>query len=394
MNKRILFVDNDPLLLDFHALVREKAVAPWEIARAENSGQALVFLAAKKTDVVVADLRQFNTDGIGLMREVRRLYPRTARVSVAALNDQDKAVSHRESTNQFLCNVTTKELFATLLRTGKMDAVLTDETFKAFVGESDSPFSAASICLQIIRELNTEHPSLEAIADLAMHNATLTAKLLLAANSAAFARKLKVSNALEALQYIGLNLTRSIVLSAHIFRDFEHTDLKQFSAIELWDNALRYAEISQLILRLEKPDAPAAQDADPTLLLRNISKLMLAKSSLTHASKQPRRLAAPTVATPAADPKMLAAARTCEATNIFGLWGLATPMVEAVAFQLQPVENEPWIPTPQAIVSNNTFYSETEQNLDLPADINANNRLDSKHTDVQKLFAHTGKPFS
>lgn len=351
MKKRILFVDDDPLLLELYTVAMEKEAHRWEIIRTERGASALEILATKDFDVVVSDMRMPGMDGTELMREVRRLYPRTSRIIISGIADQEEISRSLESTHQFLAKpIKLRELSATLSRIGNLDAFLLDEKLKSLVGQLDSLPSFPSIYLQIIRELNTDDPSIEAIAGIAIQDPALTVKMLQVANSAAFGLAHQVSNPFEAIQFIGLNAVRSIALSAHVFKNFEHTDFKNFSAHQLWEDALRCAQITRLIMRLEKVDEGETEDACTAAMLRNVGKLMLAKS-LPQEFGQSLELAAGQDFTLAeAEQKILGAAHTGVAAYLFGLWGLPAPMVEAVAFHLQPAESEMQSVGPLAVV--------------------------------------------
>jgi HD-like signal output (HDOD) protein/ActR/RegA family two-component response regulator len=398
MKKHILFVDDDPLLREFYAVMMDKEASRWTIALAENGAWALAILAGKKFDVVVSDLRMPEMDGIELMREVRQRSPQTSRIIISGLGDQEQIAKGLETTHQFLAKpVKPKELFATLSRIGKLDAFLLDEKLKALVGRLDSLPSFPSIYLQIIRELNTDDPSIADIADIAIQDPALTAKMLQVANSAAFGLAHKVSNPFEAVQFIGLNAVRSIALSAHVFRDFESAAIKRFSAQQLWDDALRCAQITRQIMRLEKIDEQETEDACTAAMLRNAGKLMLAKN-LPQEFQQTFILASEqNLPLPEAERKILGATHAGVAAYLFGLWGLAAPMVEAVAFHLQPSESETRTFSPlTAVHVAHVFANElwpdkisgkpVELDQDYLAAIGISNRIDRWRNEVEKLF--------
>jgi HD-like signal output (HDOD) protein/ActR/RegA family two-component response regulator len=399
MKKRILFVDDDPLLLDFYTMVMEEASAHWEISSATSSQRALEILATKPFDVLVSDMRMPELDGIGLMRQVRLLYPHTSRIIISGLDDQEEIARSLESTHQFLAKpIRVAELFDTLSRIGKLDAFLADEKLKNLIGQLDSLPSFPSIYLQIISELNSEDPSIETIADLVIQDPALTAKMLQVANSAAFGVAQKVSNPFDAVQLIGLNTIRTIALSAHVFRDFENTSAQKFSAQQVWDDALRCSRITRLIMRLEKIDETETEDACTAAMLRNVGKLMLAKS-LPREFEQTLALATEQNLTlPEASQKILGAAHPGVAAYLFGLWGLATPMVEAVAFHLQPSESETRTFSPLAVVHvahvlTNELWPDKNSgqaaalDLEYLTAIKMDSHLDRWRVEVKKMFA-------
>jgi len=401
MKKHILFVDDDPLLLEFYAVMMEKAAGHWEIASAENGVRALEILATAKFDVVVSDMRMPGMDGVQLMREVRRLYPQTSRIIISGLGDQEEIARSLETTHQFLTKpVKSSELLATVSRIGKLDAYLLDENLKALVGRLSSLPSFPSVYLKITRELNSEDPSIETIADIAVQDPGLTAKMLQVANSAAFGLAHKVSSPFEAVQFIGLNAVRSIALSAHVFRDFEKIEVKTFSAFQVWTDALRCTRITRQIMRLEKIDADETEDACTAAMLRNVGKLLLAKNLPQQFQQIITLAAAENLTLPEAGQKILGASHASVAAYLFGLWGLATPMVEAVAFHLQPAESETRTFSPLAAVHiahaltgelwpDKNSGKPAELDHDYLTTIGVDHQLDRWRTEIEKLFAES-----
>ncbi len=398
MKKHILFVDDDPLLLEFYAAMMDKLDGQWEITSTDNGARALEILAETKFDVVVSDMRMPNMSGIQLMREVRRLHPHTSRIIISGAGDQEEIARSLESTHQFLTKpVKSSELVATISRIGKLDAYLLNENLKALVGRLNSLPSFPSVYLQINRELGSADPSIENIADIAVQDPGLTAKMLQVANSAAFGLAHKVSSPFDAVQFIGLNAVRSIALSAHVFRDFDKIEVKKFSALQVWTDALRCARITRQIMRLEKIDEDATEDACTAAMLRNVGKLMLAKN-LPEQFQQVITLAATeNLSLSEAEQKILGAGHPAVAAYLFGLWGLATPMVEAVAFHLQPAESETRTFSPLAVVHiahalagelwpDKSAGKPTELDHDYLATIGVDHQLDRWRTEIEKLF--------
>jgi HD-like signal output (HDOD) protein len=366
MKKSILFVDDDPLLLEVYPFMLEEVADQWEIDVAVGGAQALARLAGKKFDVVISDLRMPNMNGLQLMNEVRRLHPETSRIIISGLGDQEEIARSLETTHQFLSKpVRAKDLVATLSRIGKLDTLLLDEKLKALAGRLSSLPSFPSIYLQITQELGTEEPSIEAIADLTLQDPALTAKMLQVANSAAFGLPDKVSNPFDAVQFLGLNAVRSIALSAHVFRDFEQLELKTFSVHQVWTDSLRCARITRQIMRLKRVDENATEDACTAAMLRNVGKLMLAKNLPEEFEKMMALVGQENISQAEAGKRIFGASHTSVAAYLFSLWGLAAPMVEAVALHQQPGESETRSFSPLTAVHVAHVFS-AELDADLP----------------------------
>lgn len=83
----ILFVDDERIVLN--ALRRSLIHAPYTVCLAESGRDALALLAEQPVDIIVADLRMPEMDGIALLKRVRDAYPDIVRLVLSASLDQD-----------------------------------------------------------------------------------------------------------------------------------------------------------------------------------------------------------------------------------------------------------------------------------------------------------------
>ena len=80
LKKRILFVDDEPMVLKGLQRTLRKMRNEWEIAFASNGKEALDILDAHAMDVIVTDLRMPEIDGAQLLTEVKKRHPRVVRI--------------------------------------------------------------------------------------------------------------------------------------------------------------------------------------------------------------------------------------------------------------------------------------------------------------------------
>ncbi len=81
MRKRILFVDDEPQVLQGLRRMLHGQTREWELHFAASGAEALELMAAMSMVVIVSDMRMSGMDGVHLLGEVKRLYPETARVA-------------------------------------------------------------------------------------------------------------------------------------------------------------------------------------------------------------------------------------------------------------------------------------------------------------------------
>jgi CheY-like chemotaxis protein len=71
--KRVLFVDDEPKVLDALRRLLYAMRRQWEMAFLAGGQEALAYLAQHPCDVVVTDMRMPGIDGSQLLRQVRQL---------------------------------------------------------------------------------------------------------------------------------------------------------------------------------------------------------------------------------------------------------------------------------------------------------------------------------
>jgi len=78
--RRVLFVDDEPRILEGLRRMLRSQRNEWEMAFAPGGGAALAIMEAAPFDVVVSDMRMPEMDGATLLTQVRNLYPQVVRI--------------------------------------------------------------------------------------------------------------------------------------------------------------------------------------------------------------------------------------------------------------------------------------------------------------------------
>jgi DNA-binding NtrC family response regulator len=102
MKKRILFVDDDPMiLLGLQRALRSMCVE-WEMRFVERGCDALAAMAEGAFDVVVTDMHLQDMHGLRLLAATRARFPRTVRLVLSGDAECDLAASDLGIAQQFL----------------------------------------------------------------------------------------------------------------------------------------------------------------------------------------------------------------------------------------------------------------------------------------------------
>jgi HD-like signal output (HDOD) protein/ActR/RegA family two-component response regulator len=338
--KRILFVEDNPVLLELYGLLLSGDRHRWETTLAPDAETALGILREKTFDVVASDMQMPGMNGIQFLSEVGKSHPHTSRIIISGFADQAEAADSLHCTHQFIPKpFDAKLLRATLDRLGSLDAFLKDEKLRALAGKMRTLPSFPTLYLEILREIESPKSSIEGIAKIIAQDPAITAKILQVANSAAFGVSEQISDPAQATQLLGMTTVRSLVLSAQVYSNFAPGRIKNFSAAALWAHLMKCGDIARAILRHERADFAECEDAFTAGMLHDIGKLMLADSLPDEYSRVLALADEENISVCEAEQQIFGATHAGLAAYLFGMWGLPAAIVEAVAFHHTPEQS-------------------------------------------------------
>jgi HD-like signal output (HDOD) protein/ActR/RegA family two-component response regulator len=335
--KRILFVEDNEVLLQLYSFLLDDERDQWETTVAPDGHAALKLVRQAPFDVVVSDMQMPGMSGIELLTEVSKLHPQTSRIIVSGFTDQAEAADSLNCTHLFIPKpFDVKLLRATLARIGSLDAYLKDDKLRGLAGKMRTLPSFPMLYLDIMREIESQNSSIQGIAKIVAQDPGITAKILQVANSAAMGLPERVSDPVEAVQQLGMTTVRSLVLSAQVYASFAPGRLKSFSADALWTHLMKCGDLARTIMRRERAEFAETEDAFTAGMLHDMGKLMLADSLPDEFQKALTLAAAEKIPLPEAELEIFGATHAGLAAYLLGLWGLPAAIVEAVAFHHAP----------------------------------------------------------
>jgi CheY-like chemotaxis protein len=99
---RILFVDDEPAILDAIRRSFRAHRARWQMEFAQTAAGALDLLAAEPVDVIVTDFRMPEMDGGQLLSVVRERWPRTARLILSGYSGLQDQLIESDLADEYL----------------------------------------------------------------------------------------------------------------------------------------------------------------------------------------------------------------------------------------------------------------------------------------------------
>jgi len=334
---RILFVDDEPPVLNILSVAMRPMADEWETHFADSGENALKLIAKKPFDVVVSDMRMPGMNGAQLLNQILREHPRTVRIILSGYSDLREAMSCVGVAHQFLhkpCNLA--ELRNCIKRVTELGAQLENENLLSLAAQLSNLPTAPDLYMQMIEALESPSASSQRIADIASKDPALSAKLLQLSNSAFFGISREVNTVYEAVQLLGVGIIQSLSLAVPMFSHFDPHKCPGFPLEQVWHHSEQTGLFARWITRESLGDALLADQAFASGVLHDIGKLVLAEQlpqkysailAESHSEKTPLF---------EIERRVLGATHADIGAYLLTLWGLPLQLVEGVAYHHEP----------------------------------------------------------
>jgi HD-like signal output (HDOD) protein len=328
---RVLVVDDDPRVLG--DLRRSLAERTWEIVTARESEVALRAFEAGPVDVVIADMHLDAMTGATLLGAVQQRHPDVARIIMSGHADPREVLRAVPFAHQFLPKpVDTDALHWTLLRACGLRRLLTNDAIRIAVGASNEMPAAPATYLRLRRLLRDPDAALSEVASVVERDVGISARILQLVSSAFFGMTRRVTNMSVAVNHLGVETLRALVLNLEIVRTFrDASNMRGFSVDALQRRSFVAAKLARGFA-----DDGCADDAFVAGMLHGVGQLILAERMPGKYADVLERVRAEHRTLRDIERAELGATHAEVAAYLLGLWGLSQPIVEAVMHHEEP----------------------------------------------------------
>ncbi|HVM60906.1 MAG TPA: response regulator [Verrucomicrobiae bacterium] len=337
MKQRILFVDDEPMILQalrrqLHSLRRE-----WDLEFATSGEQALRVMAERPCKVLVSDMQMPGMDGAELMLEVMKRYPDTVRLILSGGADQGVMVKNVGPVHQHLCKpCDPEELRAVIQRVVTFDLSIPDSTVRRLVTRMDRLPSLPKLYGDLVAALEKPDVGFDEVAAIISRDIGMMTLILRLANSAFFGIGQSVSNPAEAISRLGLETVKSLVLSMGVFSQLDTKPLPGWSVETFWDHCLLTAAAAKVVARAIGADRKVVDESFVAGMLHDAGRLIFV-ANLRDAYEKVLQLAHDEkIPLLEAEQRILGSTHAEVGGYLLALWGLPVPVVEAIAFHHHP----------------------------------------------------------
>jgi len=339
MKRRVLFVDDDPNVLQGLQRMLRSMRQEWDMDFAGGGEEALRKMEGTPFDVVVSDMRMPGMSGAQLLQEVARRYPSTVRIVLSGHSDREYILQLVTTSHQYLakpCDADT--IKDTVNRACALRDLLTSEELSGVVSRIDSLPSLPSLYTRIIQILQSDDPSLQKVGEVIAEDIAMSAKVLQLVNSSYFGIARRISNPVQAVMFLGLETVKALVLSVQVFATWDSRKVRQYDIETLWQHSMTIGMIAKRLAEMEQLRTSEADDAFTAGLLHDIGKLILAASLPDKYEQIVQDCRKSHLPVWVAEEQTFGTTHAEIGAYLLGLWGLPTTIVEAVAWHHRPAE--------------------------------------------------------
>ena len=335
MNKRILFVDDEPMVLTGIQRSLRTMRKEWEMAFATSGPEALEMLARAPFDVVVSDMRMPGMDGAELLEQVKTRFPQTVRFVLSGQSEREAILRSVGPTHQYLSKPCDgEELKQKIIHAFALRELLDNPQLKEIVSRLQTVPSLPQLYVAVTDALRLPDVSVAKIADLVAQDMGMTSKVLQLVNSAFFGLPCRVSNPQQAVSLLGIDNVKALVLSVHVFSELEGQSTQEMSF--LWSHSMHTAALAKAITHSQHCKQTIEDEAFAAGLLHDVGRLVLASVCGNQYQSVFRIAAEEPASISEIEQGVFGCSHAEVGAYLLGLWGLPDPIVEAVAWHHSP----------------------------------------------------------
>ena len=327
----ILFVDDEPRILDgLRQSLRAKRKV-WSMVFAESGALALEHLKQVSFDIIVSDMRMPVMDGAEFLSRAAVVQPQAARIVLSGQMDEASTTRAATVAHRFLAKPCDHEVLeATIESTLRLESLLNSARIRSCVSGMAKLPSLPKACVALNQTLKNDRTPVEAVVRIIESDMGMASKVLQLVNSSFFGLNRTIASITQAVSYLGLNTLRHLVFAESMFQEFRGTDLPSFEREQ--SRLLLCARIARELLT----DKAMRETAATVALLHDVGSLVLA-DRLADEHRDIRALAVGRgIPLYQAESECLGTTHAEIGAYLLGLWGLPHDVIEPVACHHAP----------------------------------------------------------
>jgi HD-like signal output (HDOD) protein len=297
------------------------------VAALHEEFHAIIIQAASAADATVAEA-------------LKKVPAKTVRVVLCDTSDRSEVARwSMTGANPISQSTDAANLAANISRIARVQEWMADAGIKKLLALCKKLPAMPKLYAQVSKELSSPNGSIDVVAQLIAQDPVMTAKILQVVNSAFFALGRQVSEPSDAVMFLGAERTRSLILLAGVFTQFEGVGCPGFMPEPIWNHSLQVGALARTITMAETKNAKTAEAAFTAGLIHDMGKLILAANVPAMCSAIEQLHKSKQLTQREAEMQVLGTTHAELAACLLGTWALPLPVLEAVAWHHHPTRS-------------------------------------------------------
>ena len=338
MKPRIVFVDDQPEVLDGLRRVLRSQRDNWNLEYCHSGKEALDSLTRSPIDLLVTDMRMPGMDGAQLCQEVSVRSPQTIRLVLTGQSSSEQIMRAFGMAHRCLAKPCSSELLIqTLNNTLALQQLISSPPLQAFLADITALPTMPEIFAELMTELLRENPDMKRAAELVSTDMAVSCRVLQLVNSSYFGLRCRVDSPAHAAQLLGLERLKGLVLTSGLFAYFQGVLPPGINIDALQESSLKISLVGGRIMRAMEPQSLVLSNrAVVAGVVHDIGQLVLLQNrpheygEILNATRDcPERLCDEEL-------KRFGVTHAMVGAHLLNLWGMDSDVVNAVAHHHDP----------------------------------------------------------
>jgi HD-like signal output (HDOD) protein len=337
--RHVLFVDDEPQVLECLRARLQPLMAKWQMTFVDSGADALSRFEQTPHDVIVSDISMPGMDGAQLLHAISERWPATIRIALSGTCDVEQNLRLLPLAHQYLrkpCRP--DQLEDAVARSLQLREELTHPSVQAIIGSIRQLPARPQVFARLQVVMSRPDASARDVARIVAEDSALTLKVLQIANSAFFRRARRITNIEQAVQYLGFQTVRNLVMCAEVFSRWPGR--MRHAAVDLEDLQM-HAQHTAAVAQALTEGTQISDDTVLAALLHDIGYWVLIQECPRELEQAVELALAAGISLPEAEYEILGASHAEIGAYLLAIWGLPYAVVEAVAHHHHPTRVKP-----------------------------------------------------
>lgn len=332
MKDGILFVDDEPNIIQGIRRMMFPFRKEWNLFYAIGAEEALEIIRREQIAIIISDMRMPKIDGVELLGIVKNEKPEIIRVILTGQSEKEKLILSSNLVHRCLFKpCKTNVLISSIKELLESRKDIEKNNLMEILDQLGELPVLPEVYLQLQEELNSPVVSIQKIVNIISREPMIVAKVLQLVNSSFFGLPVKIINLMQAINYIGISIIKTLVLYSKLFSTMKLSSENQAFIEKVWSHSIEVANLVLKILKNENADKSKTEEAYIAGILHDIGKAFLIQTD-SGTDYNTHEVYENSEAVIAAERKIYNSDHAVVGSYILGLWKFSNGIVEAVKY--------------------------------------------------------------